>query len=79
MIKIMIITIIIITIIAVVVVVVLVVIIVIIIVNLIYFNPFMPSALKRNIGFVSVEALRPSQPNRVMSSAVSLPNHTFTG
>ena len=23
--------------------------------------------------------LRPGQPNRVMSSAVSLPNHTFTG
>ena len=23
--------------------------------------------------------LRPSQPNGVMSSAVSLPNHTFTG
>ena len=30
-------------------------------------------------GFVSVEILRPSQPNGVMSSAVSLPNHTFTG
>ena len=29
--------------------------------------------------FVCVEVLRPSQPNRVMSSAVSLPNHTFTG
>ena len=29
--------------------------------------------------FVCVEFLRPSQPNRVMSSAVSLPNHTFTG
>ena len=29
--------------------------------------------------FVRVEVLRPSQPNRVMSSAVSLPNHTFTG
>ena len=26
--------------------------------------------------FVCVEVLRPSQPNRVMSSAVSLPNHT---
>ena len=26
-----------------------------------------------------VEGLRPSQPNGVMSSAVSLPNHTFTG
>ena len=29
--------------------------------------------------FVCVEVLRPSQPNRVMLSAVSLPNHTFTG
>ena len=29
--------------------------------------------------FVCVEVLRPSQPNWVMSSAVSLPNHTFTG
>ena len=28
---------------------------------------------------VCVEVLRPSQLNRVMSSAVSLPNHTFTG
>ena len=29
--------------------------------------------------FVCVEVLRPSQPNGVMSSAVSLPNHTCTG
>ena len=29
--------------------------------------------------FVCVEVLRPSQPTGVMSSAVSLPNHTFTG
>ena len=29
--------------------------------------------------FVCVEDLWPSQPNGVMSSAVSLPNHTFTG
>ena len=29
--------------------------------------------------FVCVEVLRPSQPNGVMSSAVSLPIHTFTG
>ena len=29
--------------------------------------------------FVCVEVLRPSQPNGVMSSAVNLPNHTFTG
>ena len=28
---------------------------------------------------VCVEFLRPSQPNGVMPSAVSLPNHTFTG
>ena len=28
--------------------------------------------------FVCVDVLRPSQPNGVMSSAVSLPNHTFT-
>ena len=28
---------------------------------------------------VCVGVLRPSQPNGVMSSAVSLPNHTFTG
>ena len=28
---------------------------------------------------VCVEVLQPSQPNGVMSSAVSLPNHTFTG
>ena len=31
------------------------------------------------IQFVCVEVLRPSQPNGVMSSAISLPNHTFTG
>ena len=29
--------------------------------------------------FVCVEVLQPSQPNGVMSGAVSLPNHTFTG
>ena len=29
--------------------------------------------------FVCDEVLQPSQPNGVMSSAVSLPNHTFTG
>ena len=29
--------------------------------------------------FVCVEVLRPSQPNGVMSSAVSLSNHMFTG
>ena len=31
------------------------------------------------VNFVCVEVLRPSQPNGVMLSAVSLPNHTFTG
>ena len=31
------------------------------------------------IDLVCVEVLRPSQPNGVMSSAVNLPNHTFTG
>ena len=29
--------------------------------------------------FVCVEVLQPSQPNGAMSSAVSLPNYTFTG
>ena len=29
--------------------------------------------------FICVEVLRPGQPNGVMSSPVSLPNHTFTG
>ena len=29
--------------------------------------------------FVCVEVLQPSQPNGVMLSAVSLPNHMFTG
>ena len=29
--------------------------------------------------FVCVEVLRPNQPNGVMLSAVSLPNHMFTG
>ena len=29
--------------------------------------------------FVCVEVLLTSQPDRVMSSAVSTPNHTFTG
>ena len=32
-----------------------------------------------NCLFVCVEVLRPSQPSGVMSSAVNLPNHTFTG
>ena len=39
---------------------------------------WLESAIRMMI-FVCVEVLRPSQPNGVMSSAVSLPNHTFTG
>ena len=35
--------------------------------------------LVKSTWFVCVEVLRPSQPNGVMSSVVSLPNHTFTG
>ena len=31
------------------------------------------------LSFVCVEVLWPRQPNGVMSSEVSLPNHTFTG
>ena len=34
---------------------------------------------KEEVLFVCVEVLWPNQPNGVMSSAVSLPNHTFTG
>ena len=42
---------------------------------------FPPVILKLSILVLlfCVEVLRPSQPNGVMSSAVSLPNHTFTG
>ena len=36
-------------------------------------------ALANKILFICVEVLRSSQPNGVMSSAVSLPNHTFIG
>ena len=35
--------------------------------------------LEMEVLFVCVEVLWPSQPNGVISSAVSLPNHTFTG
>ena len=35
------------------------------------------SALNTKSDFVCVEILRPSQPNGVMSSAVSFPNHTL--
>ena len=34
---------------------------------------------KKTICFVCVVVLWPSQPNGVMSSTVSVPNHTFTG
>ena len=40
----------------------------------------LPGLLRPDQGlFVCVEVLRPSQPNGVMSRAVSLPNHIFTG
>ena len=42
-------------------------------------NTVMITTPDKVILFVCVEVLRPSQPNGVMSSAVSLPNHTFTG
>ena len=38
-----------------------------------------PMGFLLSVSFVCVEILRPSQPNGVMSSAVSLSNHTFTG
>ena len=37
------------------------------------------SILKCLFVCVCVEVLQPSQPNGVMLSTVSLPNHTFTG
>ena len=33
----------------------------------------------KTVLFVCVEVLQPSQPNGVMSSSISLPNHMFTG
>ena len=41
-------------------------------------HAFVPSFMKKLL-FVCVEVLQPSQPNGAMSSAVSLPNHKFTG
>ena len=41
-------------------------------------TPIFKILVKRFL-FVCVEVLWPSQLNRVMSSMVSLPNHTFTG
>ena len=37
------------------------------------------ATLQSTFLFVCVEVLRPSQPDGVMPSAVSLHNHTFTG
>ena len=43
-------------------------------------SPESKSLLTLNlVGSICVEVLRPSQPNGVMSSAVSLPNHTLLG
>ena len=39
----------------------------------------MHSSHEKQVLFVCVEVLRPSQPSGVMLSAVSLPNHAFTG
>ena len=44
-----------------------------------FLSYFIMKFLSLSCLFVCVEVLRPSQPNGVMSSAVSLPNHTFTG
>ena len=38
-----------------------------------------PIHVAARVIFVCVEVLRPSQPNGVMSSMVSLPNHTYNG
>ena len=49
--------------------------------NLKIIDNFIISSQKHNVVglFVCVQVLWPSQPDRVMSSAVSLLNHTFTG
>ena len=44
-----------------------------------YLFPCLNGILDFQACFVCVEVLRPSQSNGVMSSAVSLPHHTFTG
>ena len=44
-----------------------------------YMEMLYPTNLTLFVLFVCVEVLWPSQPNGVMSSAISLPNHTFTG
>ena len=44
-----------------------------------YFGHLLNNPVESKLGFVFVEVLRLNQPNGVMSSAVSLPNPTFTG
>ena len=44
-----------------------------------FLRRFFLNFMRREKSFVCVEVLRPSQPNGVMLSVVSLPNHTFTG
>ena len=44
-----------------------------------YLNEFVSGQMLTVLVFVCVEVLRPSQPNGVMLSVVSLPNHMFTG
>ena len=50
---------------------------------ILYYLIFIPRSTEKVTStiklFVCVEVLRPSQPNGIMSSAVSLPNHTLTG
>ena len=41
------------------------------------FNALDCMRFRATFGFVCVEVLRPSQPNGVMSSVVSLPNHVY--
>ena len=50
--------------------------------NIIYtagFGSLLPSSYQVRLQFICVKVLGPSQPNGVMPSTVSLPNHTFTG
>ena len=50
--------------------------------NIIYtagFSSLLPSSYQVCLQFICVKVLGPSQPNGVMPSTVSLPNHMFTG
>ena len=47
--------------------------------SFLYYYLFCHCLFLNSSSFVCVEVLRPSQPNGVMSSAVSLLNNTFTG